>query len=71
MVAARAETTAGYGVVGASAEGVIATGVAVVLAEVREHRLDDGGVDRRGGVVVEIDWFHVLVRSRQIFISRP
>lgn len=30
--------------------------VAEVLSKIRQHRLDHGGMDRRRGVVVEIDW---------------
>src|SRR5439155_8266061 len=46
------------GVVGESAGGVGAGGVAVVFGQVGKHRLDDGGVDRRRGVAVEVDRLH-------------
>src|SRR5262249_23391925 len=47
---------------GGLAVGMGARRIAEVVAEVRQHRFDDGGIERRGGVVVEIDGGHVQPR---------
>ena len=39
----------------AAAEAVGAGGIAVEVGQVGQHRLDDRGIKRRGGVVVEVD----------------
>ena len=44
-----------HGVVGCLAELVCAGRIAVLFAQVRQHRIDDGGVDGRRGVVVTVD----------------
>ena len=46
------------GVVGRFSVAVRAGWVAEVLAQIREHGVENGGVDRRGGVVVEINRVH-------------
>ena len=46
------------GVVGGLAVNVGAGRVAEVVAEKRQHGVDDGGVERGGGVVVEVDRSH-------------
>ena len=56
----------GHRVAGHGAEAVHAGGVAVVLGQQGQHRLDDLGGHRGGGVVVEVD--AALGRRRQ---ARP
>ena len=47
---------ANNGLVRVPAVGVLAAGgIAEVFGEVRQHRLEHAGVDRRGGVIVEVD----------------
>ena len=43
------------GVASALAGGVDGGGVAEVRGEIREHGVEDGGIDGSGGVVIEID----------------
>ena len=48
-----------------------AAGVAVLLGEIGQHRLDDAGIDPRRGVVVHVDGLvarvgHKLNRKRRI-----
>jgi len=46
------------GIVGSFAIRVRAGGIAEVRLQVRQHHLNDGGIERRGGVVVEVDRGH-------------
>ena len=49
---------------GALAEGVDRGGVAKIGGEIGKHGLEDGGLDRGGGVVIEIDAVHGAARIR-------
>src|SRR5205823_5095723 len=57
------------GVMGSLAVGVAAGRVAELLAQVRQHGVEDGGVEGRRRIVVEVNRFHVscpTVQSRLI-----
>src|SRR5207253_9451036 len=54
-----------HGVVRGLAVRVGTGGVAKVLAQVDLHGLDHGGVERRGGVVIEVDRTHVRLANEK------
>src|SRR5207249_1995553 len=51
------------GCVGCLAEGVSARRVAELLSEEGHHGINDCRIERRRGVVVEVDWAHVTPRE--------
>src|SRR5437660_10178364 len=58
-------SSASHSVVSGFPKGVRARRIPEMLAQIRKHRLNDCGIERRGGVVIEVDRGHLGCRMKK------